>query len=320
MASGLTHILLTKKLQDKFQDGKLKDILARCTDSFQVGAIAPDIPYASVADYDLFSNEEKLADKFHYKQTNQIPLQALKELKSLNGNIDEGIHYHLFSFFLGYTSHVFADGIIHPFVMDKVGEYALNKTEHRTFEMQLDVLFLAELTAKSGFVSELNYTNIHDELKNFAELDEASEIVTIFSHLIDKIYSEKFSVEKILGWINGLHLLFAVAEGDHPKFFRSSDINTFLYKNLEDIDRESVIILRKPKDRATNFVNREEVDFFKNVIPQYFAKYVAVAQKAFDFVYENGPSPDERDIPLINLDTGRLLPANNLDLIPELWK
>ena len=321
MASGLTHILLTKKLQDKFQDGKLKDILAMCADSFLVGAIAPDIPYASIADNDLiFSNQSFLADKFHYEQTNQIPLQALKELKSLKGKIEERTHYHLFSFFLGYTSHVFADGIIHPFVRDMVGEYAQNKTEHRTLEMQLDVLFLADLTAKSGLVSELNYSNIHDELENFAELDEAAEIIKIFSQLIDNIYDEKFSVKKILGWIKGLHLLFAVAEGSHPKFFRCSDANTFLYKNLEDIDRDNVITLRKPKDRVTNFLNRKEVDYFKDVIPQYFAKYVAAAQKAFDFVYEDGPSPDERDIPLINLDTGRLFPDNNLDLIPELWK
>ena len=56
MASGLTHILLTKKLQDKFEDGQLKNILAYAADSFQVGAVGPDLPYASIADNDFFSN------------------------------------------------------------------------------------------------------------------------------------------------------------------------------------------------------------------------------------------------------------------------
>jgi len=321
MASGLTHILLTKKLQDELPDGKLKDIIAYGSDSFLVGAIAPDIPYASIIDDDLFlSNQSYLADKFHYEKTNQIPLQSLIELKKQKGQIDERIHYQMFSFFLGYTSHVFADGIIHPYVRDKVGEYAQNKTAHRTLEMELDVLFLAELTKKSGFVSELNYTNIHDELENFAEIEGASKIIETFSHLIESIYNEHFSVEKILSWINGLHRLFAIAEGDHPKFFRGSSANTFFYKNLEDIDKEKALILRKPKDRTVNFLNVEEINFINNCIPQYFKKFVVATQKAYEFVFEDGPFLDERDIPLINLDTGRLLPANNLDLIPELWK
>jgi hypothetical protein len=320
MASGLTHILLTKKLQDEFQDGQLKDILAMCADSFLVGAIAPDIPYASIVDDHIFSDQKFLADHFHYKQTNQIPLQSLIEIKKKKGKFDLRIHFHMFSFFLGYISHVFADGIIHPFVRDMVGDYDQNKTEHRKLEMQLDVLFLAELTKKSGLTSELNYSDIHDELENFGQVDGVSVIVETFGILISTIYNEKFTTEMILGWVNGLHRLFAVAEGEHPKFFRGLNANTFLYENLEDIDRDKVILLKKPSDRPTNFLNREEVDFFKDCIPQYFTKFVSIAQKAYDFVYEDGPTLDERDIPEINLDTGRLLPDNNLNMIPELWK
>ena len=39
MASGLTHILLTKKLQDNIPDGELKNVLAFGSDSLLVGAI-----------------------------------------------------------------------------------------------------------------------------------------------------------------------------------------------------------------------------------------------------------------------------------------
>lgn len=321
MASGLTHILLTKKLQDKFADGRLKDILAFAADSFQVGAVAPDLPYASIADNDFFfTNESQLADCFHYKKTNQIPLLSMRKLKSLNGQINEETHYHMFSFFLGYISHVFADGIIHPFVRDKVGDYSENQAEHRSLEMQLDVLFLEELTKKTGINIELNYTNLHDELENFSTIDGINEIVTVFGDLITTIYNEHYSSETILGWVKGLHRMFEVAEGDHPRFYRNLKANSFTYRNREDIDRDKAILLTKPKDRDVNFLNVGKVNFFDDCINQYYFRFIEVAQKAYEYVFEEGRELNETDIPLINLDTGRLLDFDDLNMIPELWK
>lgn len=320
MASGLTHILLTKKLQDKFEDGELKNILAFASDSFQVGAVAPDLPYASIADNDFFSNESSLADNFHYRKTNQIPLMALKKIRSLKGHMDEALHYHIFSFFLGYISHVIADGIIHPFVRDKVGDYQFNQAEHRSLEMQLDVLFFEKLTKDSGFASELNYTNIHNEIKNFIEVEGVTQILQLFSDLIISTYNEIYSVEKILGWIKGLHRMFNIAEGEHPQFYRNLKANSFTYRNRKDINRERAIILKVPKDRNDNFLKVDEIDFFKHCVPQYYFQFTKVAQKAYTYAFKEGKELDENDIPVINLDTGRLVEKDNLDLIPEFWK
>jgi len=320
MASGLTHILLTKKLQDKFAEGNLRNILAMCADSFQVGAVGPDLPYASKVDNDIFSNESFLADNFHYQKTNQIPLQSLKILKSLKGQIDAELHYHMFSFFLGYISHVFADGIIHPFVRDMVGDYKEHQDEHRSLEMQLDVLFFNELTKHSGLGSELNYTNIHDELGNFAGIKGVNKIIEVFSDLINTTYNKRYSEKKILGWVNGLHRLFAAAEGDHFRFYRNLKVNTYTFRNLEDIDRERALVLKKPGDRDLNFLKVDEINFLNDCVPQYFKKFVVVAQKAYDYVFEEGQELTEKDIPMINLDTGRLVENDNLDLIPEFWK
>lgn len=321
MASGLTHILLTKKLQDKILDNELKNILAYGADSFLVGAVAPDLPYASIADNDFFfSTQSPLADKFHYVNTNQIPIKSLHKLKALNGEVSEELHYKMFSFFLGYISHVVADGIIHPFVRDKVGEYNENQAEHRSLEMQLDVLFLEEITKNSGLNFELNYTNLHDELKNFVETNEAKEIVKLFSQLISETYKEHHSVNEILDWIIGLHRMFEVAEGDHPRFYRVLKQNSFTYRNRADINKEHAIILRVPTDRDLNFLKSDRINFFEDCIPQYYNKFTAIAQKSFEYVYKNGPELTERDIPLINLDTGRLVNADNLDIIPEFWK
>ncbi len=321
MASGLTHILLTKKLQDEIPDGILKNILAFGADSFLVGAVAPDLPYASIADDDFFfSNESPLADNFHYRKTNQIPLRSLKKLESLKGKINLNSHYHMFSFFLGYISHVFADGIIHPFVRDKVGDYSENQAEHRSLEMQLDVLFMEELTRGSGLSSELNYTNIHDGLGDFVNYASAEMIIEVFSELIYDTYAERYSAEKIFGWINGLERMFEVAEGDNPRIYRNLKANTFSYRNREDINRELAVILQRPKDRSINFLHVDQIDFFKDCIPQFYSKFIKVAQKAQKYVFEGGTKLSKDDIPLIDLDTGRLLANNKLDLIPVFWK
>ncbi|BBE16298.1 hypothetical protein AQPE_0435 [Aquipluma nitroreducens] len=320
MASGLTHILLTKKLQDNLPETRLKNIFAAGSDFLLVGAVGPDLPYASVADHYFFSDESELADKFHYKKTNQIPLRALQELKSRNGNMEEMAHFYMFSFFMGYISHVVADGIIHPFVRDKVGNYAENKAEHRCLEMQLDVLFMEDFTKETGYTLELNYTNLHDELSNIKDYKESAVIVTLFSELIEQVYHERHSSKTILEWINGLHRLFEVAEGEHPKFYRVLEANTFFFKNRADINRDRAILLGKPKDRDSNFLNVDQISFFDHCVPRYFQTFIPLAQKAYAYVYEDGPELTEEDIPSINLDTGRLLAHDDLNVTPRFWQ
>ena len=305
MPSGITHIFLTKKLQDELEDGVLKNILADGSDFMTIGAVGPDLPYASIADGDFFfTNQSSLADNFHYKFTNQIPLRAFATLKEMKGKSDKNLHRKMFTFFMGYTSHIFADGIIHPFVRDKVGDYAKNKSAHRSLEMQLDVLLVEEFTKKSGLSLEFNYTEIHNELLDFASYKESVETIKMFQRLIKEVYpSENHSTKTITGWIKGLHRLFAVAEGEHPKIYRNLEANTFLYKNRKDIEPQKVLFLNKPCDRNSNFINAPQIQFFNDIIPQYFRKYKQFANKCYQYVYEDGPALTNRDIPLINLDT-----------------
>src|ERR1035437_8890524 len=103
MPSGITHILLMKELYNRLPAGGLKPLIGEGRDFIQVGALGPDLPYASVADSDfVFSTQSDLADKFHYIKTNEIPLKAFIYLKNnMNKMSDKSLTYH-FSFFLGY--------------------------------------------------------------------------------------------------------------------------------------------------------------------------------------------------------------------------
>lgn len=327
MASGITHILLMKNLQSILPNGDLKKILQSGRDFLQVGAVGPDLPYASIADGDLFfKTQSDLADKFHYEKTNVLILRAFQEIKNNSASLSAREKRFMFSFFLGFAAHIVADGIIHPFVRDKVGNYHENQTAHRVLEMQLDVLLFHHLTKNTNAPINLNYSNIHDELINFDNnfYPEVEKVLQLFSKLILEVYQLSYDTPLINSWIKGLNAMFGVAEGDHPKIYRIIGfINNFLFADYNDLrDKyKSILILEKPKDRDYNFLRKNQIHFFDDCLPHFYNKFIPIANKCYDYIYNNKGELTDIDIPPIDLDTGRDLASNNdLDLTPTLWR
>jgi len=324
MASGITHILLMKNLQSILPNGKLKKLLQSGRDFLQVGAVGPDLPYASIADDDLFfSTQSELADKFHYEKTNVLILKAFKDIKENSDLLSKREKRFMFSFFLGYASHIIADGIIHPFIRDKVGNYQENQTAHRVLEMKLDVLLFHHLTKNTNAPINLNYSNIHDELINFNNdfYPEVKKVLQLFSKLISEVYQLNYGTSLINSWVNGLHRMFGVAEGKHPKIYRII-INDFLFSDYDDLREKykDILILEKPKDRDFNFLRRNQIHFFDDCLPQFYNIFIPLANKCYNYIYNNQGEITDSDIPPIDLDTGRDLAFNNnLDLTPTLW-
>lgn len=325
MPSAITHILLVKNLQSKELSTRLSATLAAGKYFLQVGAVGPDLPYSSQASVAglLFGDDSELADKFHYERANQIPLIALKKIKnSTTFTVKE--RRYLFNFFAGYISHIVADGVIHPFVRDKVGNYSEHKTEHRTLEMRLDVLLNNYFTKKSGKPTEYNYTDIHEELLNIHNAEESHVVVEVFKTLIKETYNMDFNDEDITDWINGLYNLISAAEGNHLAIYRNlSILDGLIFKNFSDLElkKDKLIILKAPSDGvANNFMHKEQIHFFNDCIPQFYDRFIPILKKAYAYIYHNGSELTDEDIPSIDLDTGREeMYANNLDMIPVFW-
>ena len=325
MASGITHILLIKNMQNLLPEDDFKMLLAAGRDFLQVGAVAPDLPYASILDDDFFlTNQSALADNFHYIKTNEVPLKAFKSIFGMKGQLNQQALRGYFSFFLGYLAHLIADGIIHPFVRDKVGNYHENQTAHRVLEMQLDVLFCYHLTENTGSPLEFNNTNIHDELKNLDSdlYPEKTQVIELFSTLIKEVYGDSCSVPKILSWVGGLHRMFGAAEGV-PKIYREiSFVNNFTFSDYNDLRAkyDNILTLKEKKEGGENFAKKDHIHFFDDIVPHFYDIFIPIARKAYNYIYENGPALTEQDIFGIDLDTGRVLSQNNdLNLLPYYW-
>ncbi len=327
MASGITHMLLMKNLPNELPDGKLKMIIFSGIHFLQVGAVAPDLPYASIADDDFFlTSQSDLADKFHYEMTNEVPTSAINEIKAQKSQLSPKELRYNFCFFLGYISHLIADGIIHPFVRDKVGDYKENQTAHRVLEMQLDVLYFHHLTKRTGNPIQLRYSQINKELINLnkSNYSETKKVIELFSQKIKEVYNMDCSVDMILGWIKGLQRMFSLAGDDYPEIFRGIPfINDFLFSNYQELlsKYDSILSLEKTtKDgRPQNFLKVNRVHFFYDIIPHYYKTFIPIAQKAYDFIYSEGLPLTENDIAPIDLDTGRMIANNDLDIIPKYW-
>lgn len=318
MPSGITHILLVKTLNENsnHQNEDLKALLDEKIKVVQLGALAPDLAYSQQTPLvDLISDEDEFADLFHYENTNQIPLKAFEQIKNLPLSSKKDT---LFSFFLGYVAHLVADGIIHPFVRDKVGNYEDASSDHRALEMRLDAIFLDFLTNKTGTAVDVNIAGIQDQIGDVKPKD-LLEIANLFSDLIDKVYNRKIQPDRIVNWVNDLKSIFNVAANANNCYYAYiPGLKSYLYNDTEKVlaEKDKDLWLKKSDavGRSENFLGRD-IHFLNDCVPQFYRYFGELALQIYLFCYEDGPAISPSKLDAINLDTGRpLVAAHGKDL------
>ena len=76
MPSGISHMLLSCNLPvDDDSTYRYKKLYN--TRYFQIGSIAPDLPYGAIADNNFLENEDRVANLFHFTEVNQSYCQML---------------------------------------------------------------------------------------------------------------------------------------------------------------------------------------------------------------------------------------------------
>lgn len=319
MPSGFTHVLLARTFPDRsgIKDDELGLLLDQYMPYFQLGAMAPDLPYSQQIKWKFGEDEANLANKFHYDKTTEIPLRAFEYIKNLKGEEKD----KALAFFLGYAAHIVADGIIHPYVRDKVGDYDENQDKHRELEMRIDVFFLDKLT--KGSVN-LNYSNIHDIIKD--PLQDFGTISRLFSKLVNEVYGADIEPKDVVGWVNNMHTVFEAAESSNNQFYaKIPGFKGYLYLDNDEVlkNHQADLILRlnEPKDRDQNFAGKD-IRFFEDCLPSFYSAFKKVATAAYEYTFNGGPMLTAMNFPAINLDTGRPLTAksgNDLDANASFW-
>ena len=333
MPSGISHMLLSRYLpvnEDRPYLNKQRFNLR----FFLVGSIAPDLPYASLTDNNFLDSDSEIADLFHFAHTgqnpdqapNRLPLLGLERVKTyLEQGADKRGCDAFFWFLVGYASHVIADGVCHPFVMDKVGRYeGSNKAEHRALEMGLDVLLFKHFTGDSGHAIEAGYARMDSFIKGFNELKSSDIVCHHFAGLIESVYGVGARPAEIRGWVAGISRLFCLATGRWPAWFRNLDLTRpYVFREIDDLDghEDDYLVLQGAKCWDGNFRGMERVNFLIDCLPRFNTLMAAFLYKAWAYVYEAGPAPDAVDLPACSLDTGRPVgDFDNVALVPSFWE
>lgn len=324
MPSGITHILLSRIVLDNIADEKGGAILAllnREKGAFLLGSVAPDLPYLSTADADIFSSETEIADELHVSHTNVVPLQGLLQAKQQMEQKNIKLAEALFAFYLGYCSHFTADGMIHPYVRDKVGDYNDAKTAHRILEMKLDVF-----VANKFMDTEVNGVGFQEELDWIEDCEFKTEIFESYSDLLNGTYGCETDSDQVQGWVSAMQSVFSLAEGEFPKWYRKLLGDPGLvFRDYGDLlgEEAACTLLQKPIDAeklglVSNFMGKENVHFFDDVTEGYFDRFPLIIKKAYEAVFE-GAGNISTLLPEINFDNGRLVADNRLSEKPTLW-
>lgn len=318
MPSGFTHVMLVRTFPESvgIKDDELGLLLDQYMPYFQLGAMAPDLPYSQQIKWKFGEEEAHLADKFHYEKTTEIPLRAFEYIKGLSGADRD----KAFAFFLGFAAHIVADGIIHPYVRDKVGDYEKNKDAHRELEMRIDVFFLDKLT--NGL--NLNSTNIHDLIRD--PLKDFKTISKLFSKLVNEVYGADIEPKDVVGWVNNMHTVFEAAESSNNQYYaKIPGFSGYLYLDKDEVlknhQADLILKLHEPKDRDQNFAGRD-VRFFEDCLPSFYSAFKKVATAAYEYTFNEGSMLTALNFPAINLDTGRPLTAtsgNDLNANASYW-
>ncbi len=141
MPATYAHIIITDEALSRFRteaslDQVLRGMTLKYSHFVHLGCVSPDYPYL-----DFKQPRQKLwADHMHYDHTGDILLTMVQGLSGLRAaGTDRPELSILFSWILGYLSHVTADLVVHPVVRNLVGDYVGHEAAHRECEMIQDV-------------------------------------------------------------------------------------------------------------------------------------------------------------------------------------
>lgn len=338
MASPITHIILVNQTQNYFlkyldddRADELEVIFNLYPGELNIGAISPDLLYfteglvmKALAGSNI-QDMHKIADLMHTSKTNGFLLEGMDYIRKVS---DQEIKKKLFSFMCGHLAHIVADGVIHPFIRDKVGDYSdSTKLNHRMLEMRLDVFVTEEFV---GY-------NMNDcQFAEYLECEDTKPITklitavlnSVYGPEISKLYNEKLKPKTIEGAIDASRKALKSSSGNFNLKWYLGDLlerKGLKHPDLNEIRKQknADTILHQPIDKVErklkgNFLKVQEINFLEDVCPQFIEKYIELVNKLYEVTFL-GQKLNENDFEAINLDTGRTLSSPGYDNIPFYW-
>lgn len=190
----LSHYLCGDEMIKILDNPKLKDIILKHRQVFNIGTQGPDIFFYYIS-YPWTSNKglRKIGSTIHENNTTLFFQNAIEYLIDVKGDLKE----LLTAYICGYACHYSLDSNTHPYIFYRTGfirpkePYSLKyKCYHRDFETTLDFVMLDRLWHKRpSQVNPHSLVSIKD--------DEAYAIGKMYQHILKNILNIEITEKQI---------------------------------------------------------------------------------------------------------------------------
>jgi hypothetical protein len=315
MPSGLLHIMLSREAVRKVKEDYIKTILSAGIFYLQLGSVMPDIRL------NIYSRKS-LDGLLHQTKTNQIPILILNHLKKQKGIMKQREFDKMFSFCIGYISHIVADAVFNPFIRDKVGGFEESNTRFRIYEMKLDVLFFNYFTSITRQNVSLVCKYLNDEFNSLMVSKEINMILLKYARSVFEVYNDRINCDDIKRFIEELILRFDISKTAFPFWYPDLIKNTHSFI-LNDIyeNKYSLLELNDAFDLRKNFLKKNYINVIDDCITQFHIRFIELIHTSYDFIYGQKRKFSENELPSVNLYNGRPEEScYDLDIIPTYWR
>lgn len=195
MPGAYAHLLIADKALEGFRDEqgideKLCGLALTHSHFVYLGSLGPDYPRLDF----LQPGQKDWGDHMHYGHTGDIIGAMTRRLSTLwnRGFLEEDFIIP-FCWTLGYISHVTADLIIHPVILNIVGPYTGNEEEHRHCEMIQDA-FIYNKFRLGAEIEHSQLMSIMEISSNPRRHEEVHPILRSFwSDMLNESFLDDFS-------------------------------------------------------------------------------------------------------------------------------
>jgi len=192
MPGTYAHLMVTEKALEWFRgnqdiDEKLRGVTLTHSHFVHLGSVSPDYPYLDI----IQPKQKDWADRMHYEHTGDVMKTMARRLLGLGaGGFQKEEFVIPFCWTLGYLSHVTADLVVHPVVLNIVGPYKGNEERHRYCEMIQDS-FIYHRIRRGAEIEHSELIEIIETCSSPGDKDKIHPILLLFWKEILEAYFPK---------------------------------------------------------------------------------------------------------------------------------
>jgi hypothetical protein len=234
MAGPYTHLTIAHgAMLDAQLSPELAELLQVKASYVYVGALSPDMPYASL--------DTQYSDMYHRRDTGRVLQAGLELLRRhrLSADYSTSALHAMEAWLYGYASHLVIDTFLHPVnqATVAVGGREMDPLRHRECEMAQDILLVSDVHADDVEICTGAYSYT---LRMALDSDEISDVAEFWESIHDTVYGDLAPDTGPRLWIPSFIEIIELIEKGQAVQHLTRHINNDLGQNVQYVAADAL--------------------------------------------------------------------------------